>query len=40
VQEISCNTSKGAKELLGNSKGDILEDKRRVQRKKCKIVRE
>jgi hypothetical protein len=40
VQEISRDTSKGAKELLGNGKGDILEDRRRVQRKKRKIVRE
>ena len=40
MREISCGTSKGAKELLGDSKGDILEDGGRVQRKKCETVRE
>jgi hypothetical protein len=40
VREISRDTSKGARELLGDSKGDILEDGRRVRREKCEIVRE
>ena len=40
MREISCDTSKGAKELLGDGKGDILEDGRRVQREKRETVRE